>query len=240
MSAIALYRDEGLVAYEKTHYANGEQRAEIEAILSWYGKLKSKVLDLGCSGGLHALELAKRGHRVTGVDMEPSAVALAVKRCERSGIKAEFRVLDLEREFPRGMGRFDLIYSLGNVIAHIAKKRLPSLLAEIGSSLGKRGIFLFDCLNIGDPFPEEIREEELGITWQRRLDRESGEILLRGIFERVGVTQEFRVWGYTMGEMTELLREAGFARMEVSPRLDFALSADEVRDTACLRYRARL
>jgi len=85
-----------------------------------------------------------------------------------------------------------------------------------------------------------VHEKDLGITWHRALDRESGEILLRGIFENFGVTQDFRVWGHDREEMLKLLTEAGFAGIDVSPSLSFSMSATVAADTACLRYRARV
>ncbi len=238
MPDIALYRDSGLKIYEKAHYSHGEHVGEVEAILSWYRKKGSLVLDLGCSGGLHALELAKRGHRVMGIDAEPSAIELARKRSAALGRDAVFLVADLEALDPASLGRFDLICSLGNVISHIPKKALPALLAGIRSCLGSGGVFLFDILAIGDRFPEEVREEDLGITWKRKVDRKTGEISLRGEFERFGVTQDFRVWGYTATEMVGVLREAGFTRINISPTLDFARPVGPTDNPACLRYRA--
>ena len=122
-----LYRDKGLEIYEKVHYSHGEHIVEVEAILSWYGRKGSRILDLGCSGGLHALELAKRGYSVTGIDMEISAIELARKRSAGAGLNADFLAADLEKSDLAALGRFDLVYSLGNVISHIQKKGLPAV-----------------------------------------------------------------------------------------------------------------
>lgn len=239
MTDIPLYRDTGLDIYEKAHYSHGEHVGEVEEILSWYSPQMSRILDLGCSGGLHALELAKRGHRVTGVDLEESAIALARERGRTAGVNADFFTADLLNFDPAGLGRFDLVYSLGNVISHIPKPSLPGLLKRVRACLAADGIFLFDVLNIGDVFPERIREADLGITWERWLDRESGEISLKGSFERFGVTQDFRVWGHGKEEIAGMLREAGFTAVEASPALDFTIPADAAVNPACLRYRAR-
>ena len=239
MTDIDIYRDSGLEIYEKAHYSHGEHIREVEAILSWYGKNGGRILDIGCSGGLHAIELAKRGYSVTGMDKETSAIELARRRTADAGLMAYFFVADLEKDDLQGLGRFDLVYSLGNVISHIPKKSLPAVLKKIRSCLEKDGIFLFDILVVGDTFPEEVHEKDLGIIWKRRLDRDTGEILLSGIFENFGVTQDFRVWGHDREEMLKLLKEAGFTGIDASPSLAFSTSWGRAEDPVCLRYRAR-
>jgi len=240
MTDTALYRDSGLKFYEKVHYSHGEQIYEVEAILSWYGRKGGRVLDIGCSGGLHSLELAKRGYFVTGIDKETSAIGIARKRCAESNLKAAFFAVDLEKDDLRWLGSFDLIYSLGNVISHIPKKTLPAVLREIKSCLTIDGIFFFDALAIGENFPGEVHEKDLGIIWRRTLDRRTGEILLRAIFKNFDVIQDFRVWGHTREEMEGMLKETGFTRIDISPSLDFSTSVTTAKNPVCLRYRAGL
>lgn len=55
----------------------------------------SRVLDVGCGPGRHALELARRGCRVHGVDLSPEFVALARTAAEAEGVAATFEVLDV-------------------------------------------------------------------------------------------------------------------------------------------------
>jgi SAM-dependent methyltransferase len=62
----------------------------------------ARVLDAGCGPGRHALELAKRGIRVVGVDASPHFVGLA--RAAAGDLPVEFleadiRALDYDREF---------------------------------------------------------------------------------------------------------------------------------------------
>jgi SAM-dependent methyltransferase len=45
-----------------------------------------KALDLGCGSGLWAVELAKRGWQVTGVDFVPKAVRRARERAQQAGV----------------------------------------------------------------------------------------------------------------------------------------------------------
>lgn len=72
----------------------------------------SRVLDAGCGTGRVAVELARRGHRVTGVDNDASMLAEA--RADRSvtWVEADLATLDLQE-------RFDLVVMAGNVIVFV-------------------------------------------------------------------------------------------------------------------------
>ncbi len=52
------------------------------------------VLDIGCGTGRHAIELAKRGYRVTGVDLSPSQIARAREKAKAAAVQVDFRVGD--------------------------------------------------------------------------------------------------------------------------------------------------
>ena len=69
-----------------------------------------EVLDVGCGTGFLALELAGRGHRVTGVDFAPEMVALARGKAAARGLAVQFEEADAER-LPYPPGHFDLVIS---------------------------------------------------------------------------------------------------------------------------------
>jgi SAM-dependent methyltransferase len=54
-----------------------------------------RVLDVGCGPGRHALELARRGVEVVGVDASPEFVELAREAAAAEGLTASFEVLDV-------------------------------------------------------------------------------------------------------------------------------------------------
>ena len=190
---VDLYRDSGLDVYEKAHYSHGEHIAEVEQILAWYHPRKNRVLDVGCSGGLHALEFARRGFRVTGFDIEPSAVSQAEKRAKDQRVQAEFRALDLEKDDISSLGTFDLVYSIGNVMSHLQKDGMYDALRRIRACLDESGLFLFDVFINATLFREEVYENDLGIIWKRKLDKQTGRITMDGTFLEFRVTQHFQV-----------------------------------------------
>jgi len=69
-----------------------------------------QVLDVGCGPGRHALELARRGVSVVGVDASPEFIALARTSAEKEGLHARFEVADV-RELSYE-GGFDAVICL--------------------------------------------------------------------------------------------------------------------------------
>jgi cyclopropane fatty-acyl-phospholipid synthase-like methyltransferase len=64
--------------------AHSKEIEALERIFSETGvKAGGRVLDLGCSSGGHALNLAKKGFSVTGVDFSPIAVKRAEELAEK-------------------------------------------------------------------------------------------------------------------------------------------------------------
>lgn len=73
------------------------------------GLTPGTALDLGCGAGGNALELARRGWDVLGIDVSSRAISSARLHAERLGVAASFEVGDLTGwSAPR---RFDLVVS---------------------------------------------------------------------------------------------------------------------------------
>ena len=64
-----------------------------------------KILDIACGGGRHMLAFAKRGARVTGVDLSSTLLKIATEKFKKAGLKARFLLNDM-REI-NFKGRFD-------------------------------------------------------------------------------------------------------------------------------------
>lgn len=64
-----------------------------------------KALDVGCGSGSHAIEMARRGWQVTGIDAVPLAVDRARHRATSAGVDVTFMlgdVTELEKSVGRG------------------------------------------------------------------------------------------------------------------------------------------
>jgi SAM-dependent methyltransferase len=75
-----------------------------------------QALDLGCGSGIWAVELAKRGWQVTGIDIIPRAVRRARERAREAGVEARFIEGDVSALRVAGVGSgFRLVLDFGTV-----------------------------------------------------------------------------------------------------------------------------
>ncbi|MBV9552455.1 MAG: class I SAM-dependent methyltransferase [Alphaproteobacteria bacterium] len=72
------------------------------------GRDNLAALDVGCGTGILSLELAARGHRVTGIDFAPEMLALARAKAADSGADIRFEEGDAE-QLPFAAACFDLV-----------------------------------------------------------------------------------------------------------------------------------
>ena len=74
------------------------------------GRSALDVLDAGSGTGFLSLELASRGHRVTGIDFAPAMLAEARRKAAEQGAAISFEEADAE-QLPFAPGSFDLVVS---------------------------------------------------------------------------------------------------------------------------------
>ncbi|MBN1897270.1 MAG: class I SAM-dependent methyltransferase [Spirochaetes bacterium] len=106
-----------------------------------------KILDIGCGTGRHAIELAKRGYQVTGVDLSESQLARAGEKAKKEGLKIDFqkhdaRKLPFEKEF-------DLVIMLceGGFPLMETDEMNYEILKNAAKALKKPGRLIFTTLN---------------------------------------------------------------------------------------------
>jgi cyclopropane fatty-acyl-phospholipid synthase-like methyltransferase len=87
----------------------------------------SRILDVGCGTGRHAVELARRGYQLTGVDISSGMLAEAAKAAREAGVEVELIHADAtqftsERLFDAAIclceGAFSLLGSEDDPIEH--------------------------------------------------------------------------------------------------------------------------
>ena len=94
---------------------------------------RARILDAGCGSGRVGGYLARAGHTVTGVDLDPHLVEVA--RADHPA--ARWEVGDLARlQLPE---RFDLIVCAGNVLTFLAASERRPALARLAAHLADGG-----------------------------------------------------------------------------------------------------
>lgn len=102
------------------------------------------ALDLCCGPGRHALELARRGFQVTGVDRSPFLLAKA--RAAPDSADVEFVQADM-REFVLPLA-FDLVVNLFTSFGYFdTREEDMAVLKNIRQSLKPGGVFVIDVMS---------------------------------------------------------------------------------------------
>lgn len=117
-------------------------------ILRAVGRPPEEVLELGSGCGRHALELAGRGCRVTGVDASPGMLAAARANAARASRGAGRRLEFVRGDFRRvRLGRtFDAVVSLFHPFSYLLKRAdLEAALVTARTHLRPGGVLVFDC-----------------------------------------------------------------------------------------------
>ena len=227
--------------FERAFYAGREVAEEVEAVLEWRARPR-RVLDVGCNAGLHALEWARRGVEVVGIDSAPVAIALARQRAAGDP-RLRFEVADLADPDLGRLGTFDLVTVLGGVFNCIPRSALVPAFRAIRSALEPGGDLVFDILRWRDtPRTVFLRRDGQGalrIVWEFSLDPIEGRGRVVGQFLETGAIQDSERNFYTAPEVTTLLELAGFERHAVAGDLTLTVPAREAEPSFFFRARPR-
>lgn len=106
-----------------------------------------RILDIGCGTGRHAIEMARRGYAVTGVDLSESQLRRAQEKAREQNVQADFRRADARTlEF---RNEFDLTIMLceGAFPLMETDEMNYQILANAYAALKPGGKFIFTTLN---------------------------------------------------------------------------------------------
>lgn len=198
----------------------------METLLRRHGVQPETVLDLACGTGSMSVLLAKRGYKVLASDLSEDMLAMAWEKAS-----------ELEDNRPyficQPMERLRLPYTVDWVVCCLDSLNYVTdpadcrrAVARVYESLSPGGVFLFDINT-----PEKLRgldgqifldeNEDAYCVWRAEFD-EGENICYYGmdLFQRQGGSwrrsfEEHREYAYTVAQLTEYLKEAGFETVEV-------------------------
>jgi ubiquinone/menaquinone biosynthesis C-methylase UbiE len=220
---------------DESHGAASRITAERTAQLDWlWTKLElqpgMRLLDITCGPGLYAVELARRGCLVTGVDFSPAAIAYAKDLALSQGVAARCAFVEQDvRCLDFSGANFDAAILLYGQLAVFTKAEAQVLLAQLAGALKTGGKLCAELLNqdrvdktrsewwftdnqglwgdrpflhLGERFWYEA--EEMSVERFYIIDLETGELTEISLSDQT----------YSVETMTHMLDRAGFAAVE--------------------------
>ena len=134
------------------------------------GKSGLDIMELACGTGKIAVDLAKKGHQVTGVDLSDEMLSLAYNRMQEEGVTLSLAVGDMRSLEP--MGDFDVVTCFSDSLCYMSDEaEVSEVFQSVSRNLGPGGVFLFDVHSmhqVNDVFPgyQYIYQDETGVLWE--------------------------------------------------------------------------
>ena len=118
----------------------------------------TKILDIGCGTGRHAIRLSERGYSVRGIDLSKAQINRALEKSKEKGLNIYFSVADARSlEFE---AVFDLIIMIceGGFSLMETDEMNYQILNNASKALKPKGKFIFTALNGLFPLFHSVKE----------------------------------------------------------------------------------
>ncbi len=180
----------------------------------------ARILDVPCGYGRHAVKLARRGFRVTGVDISPELLAQAQEAAAAAGVQVDLRRGDMRRLAYRG--RVDVVLNLFTSFGYFGDTGDLEVLRRFRRALRPGGGLVLHLIN-RDWVTRHYRpgsRARMGrfvVTEESTFDFATSVVTTRWTARRG--RQVFRgtsrVRMYSCHELVGMLRQAGFSRVQI-------------------------
>ncbi len=213
-------------------------------LLARAGVRPDSLCDCACGTGSMSVEFARRGLRVTGVDISREMLELAANKARQNGVSIQFVCQDMTRlALPKPVDA--LVCACDGVNYLTTDGRALAFFRAAQRAIRPGGALAFDVSSphklrevLGNAFFGEERDE-VAYLWQNAL---KGDIVtmdisffLReasGLYRRVAETHRQRI--YEPDHLKALLEQAGFSRVQIYGDRNFAPpGAEEMRVHIC-------
>lgn len=226
---------------DESHGAASRQPSERAQQIDWlWQKLGlqpgAALLDITCGPGLYAVEFAKRGVSVTGVDFGPAAIAYARDQAQQAQVtdRATFVQQDV-RGATFGAAQYDAALLIYGQLAVMQRAEAQAVLTQAAAALRPGGALCVELLNptrvdkkdsrwwytddaglwgdapylhLGERF--WIDEAQMSVERFYILHLETGKLDVVELCDQV----------YTPQEMVGMMQTAGFTAVDVYPAWD--------------------
>lgn len=144
--------------YDKEVFTQGTLQ-EVDFLEQELNYVKHKrILDIGCGTGRHAIELAKRGYTVTGIDLSESQLHRAKQKAQAENVEINFQRADAR--YLQFKHEFDLVIMLceGGFSLMETDEMNFAILKSATQALNVEGKFIFNALNVLFPLYHSVKD----------------------------------------------------------------------------------
>jgi len=195
---------EDFETYNKESYTQST-KVEVDFVEQEIGHDQSKrILDVGCGSGRHALELARRGYAVVGIDLSESMLAQGRKIAKAENLNVDLIQCDA-REL-KYQGEFDAVIMLcEGAFSLMEEDEMDRLiLANIFRALRNNGKLILTAPNAVHMLTQQLDASFDPVTFRETFKLEKTRP--DGSKKILDCTQRY----YTCPELNWLLRQVGF------------------------------
>lgn len=176
-------------------------RKECAVIVAWLvdrGVVPgSEILDAGCGTGRYAIELARRGYVVRGVDLSPELIDVAIRAAGDSTHGVSFGVGDIAH-LPTS--RYAAILCRGVLNDIIGDADREAIIAAFAEALQPTGVLILDVREWGASVERKTREP----LFRKRVATNRGELTFTSV-----TTLDLEHRRLLIAERHELMEQAG-------------------------------
>ncbi|WP_108651530.1 bifunctional 2-polyprenyl-6-hydroxyphenol methylase/3-demethylubiquinol 3-O-methyltransferase UbiG [Dongshaea marina] len=108
------------------------------------GLFDKKILDVGCGGGLLSEGMARRGAKVTGIDMGREPLAIARLHALEQGVELDYRQMTAEECAEQHSGEFDVVTCM-EMLEHVPDP--ASVIRACAKLVRPGGLLFFSTIN---------------------------------------------------------------------------------------------
>jgi SAM-dependent methyltransferase len=197
-----------------------------------------RVLDVTCGPGLYAVELARRGVHITGIDFSPASIRYARKLAAEQRVvdRCTFVEADVRAALPTQAGQaYDAALFLYGQLAVFTRAEAAQLLRDVAAALRVGGRLVIELLNFeridkspstwwftddtglwGDSPFLNLGERTWDDSQRASIDRFYVVDLQSGELQEIGLSDN----GYETDEMLALLTSSGLRQAQALPAWD--------------------
>lgn len=203
---------------------------------------RGRILDLACGNGGYAIELAKQGFEVEGVDLSEAMILAARESAAKANTHVVFSVADMADPLPAN--RYEGVLFIGNSLVHaLSLTAVTRILTNIHRSLKPGGTLVMQILNYDRimklrPAVLPIIDRD-GVTFERRYFYEETRVRFQTVLDVAGnrITDEVSLLPLQSEPLRQSLSAAGFTDVEL--RDDFTTAPFDETATFALVVVAR-